>query len=256
MSPLALYIEQVSHHQPLFTPPQHPSVSIYPPSPPDNPIFDSIHSSPMLEKTRTNRILTYPGSFNPPHRGHLHLLKHAFTRGTHDLNVIAAIVLPRSDQSVANKVKAEKGDFTFGVDERRLLWKQDICFPAWAWVYNDSTTSFTIFSQRLIHAAEQDGYSLEFVPLYGAERVTPSSPPTPIFWCKTIIYSDAARAATYQRSSGRLKNLDGCTKWRGLCAPREDQLRHNTTIFMHRAVKTLKTICPPEVNSMLEDGMF
>ena len=255
MSPLALYIEQVSYRGPSFSPLQHPMVSIYPTSPPDNPIFDSIHSSPMLEKTRTNRVLVYPGSFNPPHRGHLHLLKHAFTRGTHDLNVIAAIILPRSDQGVANKVKAEKGNFMFGIDERSLLWKQDICFPPWAWVYNDSTTYFNKFSQRLIRATGKDGYLLEFVFLYGAGFAAPSSPPDPVDGCKTIILCDAARAAEYQRSSGRLKDFDGCTKWRGLRI-REDQLRQTKTVFVNRAVLTMKTICPQEVYSMLEDGMF
>ena len=255
MSPLALYIEQVSYHEPLFFPLHHPTVSIYPPSPPDNHIFDSIHSSPMLEKSRTNRVLAYTGSFNPPHRGHLHLLKHAFTRGIHELNVIAAIILPRSDQSVATKVKAERGNFMFGIDERSLLWKQDICFPPWAWVYNDSTTSFTKFSQRLIQATEKDGYLLEFVPLYGAEIASPSSPPDPVYGCKTIILSNAARAAGYQRSSGRLKDFDGCTKWRGIRI-REDQLREIKRVSVHRAVQTLKTICPQEVYSMLEDGMF
>ena len=247
MSPLALYIEQVIYLEPLFSPLQRPTISIYPPSPPDISIFDSIHSSPMLVKNRTNRVLTYPGSFNPPHRGHLHLLKHAFTRGSYDLNVIAAIILPRSDHSVANKVKAEKGNFMFGINERSLLWKQDICFPAWAWVYNDSTTSFTKFSQRLILAAEKDGYLLEFVPLYGAEGATPSSPPDPVFGCKTIILSDAARAAEYQRSSGRLKDFDGCTKWRGL---------HIHEEYLRKIVQPLKTLCPPEVYSNLEDGMF
>ena len=258
MSPLALYIEQVSYHKPLFSPLQHPTVSIYPPSPPDNPIFDSIHSSPKLEKFRTNRVLTYPGSFNPPHRGHLHLLKHAFTRGTHDLNVIAAIILPRSDRSVANKFKAEKGNFMFGIDERSLLWKQDICFPPWAWVYNDSTTSFTSFSKRLIQATEKDGYSLEFVPLYGADIASPSDPPDPAYGCKMIILSDAARAAGYQRSSGRLsgrlKDFDGCTKWNGLRI-REDQLRIIKRWVIYHAVHTLKTIYPNERDCMLEAGM-
>ena len=185
----------------------------------------------------------------------MHLLKHAFTRGTHDMNVIAAVILPRSDQSVANKVKAEKGNFMFGIDERSLLWKQDICFPPWAWVYNDSTTSFTKFSQRLIRAAEKDGYLLEFVPLYGAEGATPSNPPDPVYGCKTIILSDAARATEYQLSSGRLKDFDGCTKWRGLSI-NEDLLRKCKQVSMHRAVQNLKTICPQDVDSMLEDGTF
>ena len=170
------------------------------------------------------------------------------------MNVIAAVILPRRDQSVANKVKEEKGDFLFGIDERALLWRQDICFPPWAWVYYDRTTSFTIFSQRLIHGTEQDGYSLEFVFLYGAEAASPTSYPDPPYGCKMIIFSDAARAAGYQRSSGRLKDFYGCTKWKGLHF-REDLLRQTKTVSMHRAVQTLQTICPQEVYSMLEDGM-
>lgn len=143
----------------------------------------------------------------------------------------------------------------FGADERSLLWRQDICFPPWAWVYNDRTTSFRIFCQRLIHATEQDGYSLEFVPLYGAGAASSDSPPTPVFECKRIILSDAARVAEYQRSSGRLKDIYGCTKWRRLCF-HEDILRQTKTESMHRVVQGLKTICPQEVHSMLEDGMF
>ena len=253
MSPLALYIEQVSYQSPLFSPLQRPKVSIYPPSPPENSIFDSLHSSPTLEEFRINRILIYRGSFNPPHRGHLHLLKHAFTRGTHDLNVIAAIILPRSDSSVANKVKVENGKFMFGINERSLLWKQDICFPPWAWVYNDSTTSFTNFSSRLIRATKKDGFALEFVPLYGAGIATPSDPPDLTYGCKTIIMSDAARAAEYQHSSGRLKDFSGCTKWRGFCMD-EDLLRQNTKVKLDRVVQTLKTICPQDFYSMLKDG--
>ena len=255
MSPLSLYIEQVNFHGPLYSPCQYPQVSVYPASPPPDQIFDSLHSAPTLEKTRTNRVLAYPGSFNPPHRGHLHLLKHAFTRGTHDLNVIAAIILPASDDSLARKVKEEDGKFMFGIAERSLLWTQDLCFPPWAWVYNGSQTSFTKYSERLIQATKKDGYTLEFVPLYGAGIATPSGPPDPVYGCKTIIMSDAARPSDYQHYSGRLRDFYGCTKWKGLAIDK-DRLRQYANAKANRAAMATQTICPQEAYRMLNDCKY
>ena len=258
MSPLALYIEQVLFHEPQFTPSEHPVITIYPPSPPANEIFDSIHSAPVLEKNQINWIITYCGSFNPPHRGHLHLLKHAFTRGTHDLNVIAAIILPRSDESVARKVREEDGNFMFGYDERCLLWKKDLCFPPWAWVYDCSTASSTQFLEHLKEATGKDGYSIEVIPLYGTGIASPHCPPDPIYNCKRIMMTDAARAAAYQRSSGRLENFNGCTKWAPIAVQEsqiyEDHLRSNITLKANRRLLDMQTICPQEARSMLEDG--
>lgn len=266
MSPLALYVEQVLSPEPLLPSP-NPKVAVYPPSPPQNTIFDSLHSAPMLDKARTNRILIYPGSFNPPHRGHLHLLKHAFLHGAHDLNIVAAIIVPRRDESVSKKVKAEDGKFLFGREERCLLWKQDICFPPWAWVYEYSKTSCTVFSERLIQAAKKDGFSVEFVPLYGPEIASPSSPPVPAYGCETIIMSDAARGAEFFRfsvsrnSDGRAKvrsfvrDFDGCTKWRRIRID-EDELRRHAEAKANRALLAMRTICPQEARSMLEDGMY
>ena len=251
MAPLALYIEQVQSDQSASATPR---VTVYPPSPPNNPIFDSLHSAPFLSKKRTNHILVYPGSFNPPHRGHLHLLKHAFTRGTHDMNVIAAIIHPRSDESLSRKVKAENGKFMFGRRERCLLWKQDICFPPWAWVYENSGASLTQFSKQLIRATEKDGYALEFVPLYGAEGASPSSPPSRGYDCKTIILSDAARAADYQCSSGRLIDFEGYTKWRAVRID-GDLLLCTMRAKARRALKAKQDFPIEEASDMPRDGM-
>ena len=253
MSPLALYIEQVYDHD-AVSPGSDPKVFLYPPSPPDNRIFDSVRSAPILTNTEMNRVLIYPGSFNPPHRGHLHLLKHVFTRGTHDLNVIAAIILPRSDESVCKKVNDEQGLFRFGRAERCFLWKQDVCFPPWAWVYEKSTTSFPAFLDRLAQETQKDGYSIEFVNLYGAGVASPEYPPRPPYGCKTIIMSDVARAANFERSSGRIKDFEGFTKWRRISV-NEAELRRRTKTKVNNAMMDIK-VCPPEICRILKDGMY
>lgn len=176
-------------------------------------------------------------------------------RGAHDLNVIAAIILPRSDESVSRKVKEGDGKFMFGIDERRLLWKQDLCFPPWAWVYENSTTTFTRFSERLIEATKKDGYALSFVPLYGPDVASPSNPPDPVYGCDTIILSDAARVAEYQLFSGRLTNFNGCTKWTGVRVD-EDVLRRTLKVKASHDLRTMKTINPDEARRMLEDGIY
>lgn len=253
-SPLALYIEQVNNYEPM-SPPSHPKVTVYPPSPPSNLIFNSLHSAPNLVKGQTNRVLAYVGSFNPPHRGHLHLLKHVFTRGTHDMNVVAAIVIPMTDEGVSAKVQAEDGNFMFGIEERCLLWKQDPRLPPWAWVYENGFRAFTIFSERLIQESKKDGYQLEFVPLCGAGDASPSSTPRPRFGCKTTIISDAARAADYQLSSGRLENFDEYTRWKRVHVDK-DKLRCCADRKVRHALEVTKDMGSQEARSMPEDGMY
>lgn len=253
MSPLALYIEQVTSHVPV-SPFQHPQVTLYPPSPQNNQIFSSFRSAPTLDKSRTNRVLIYPGAFNPPHRGHLHLLKHVFMRGAHDLNIIAAIILPQSDERVAAKVRNEGGHFMFGKHERGLLWKRDPCFPSWAWVYKDIGVPHTELFQRISQATAKDGYSLEFVPMYGCQIGSPENPPDPVFDCKTIIISDAARAAEYQLPSGRLRDFFGCTKWRRVVVD-QDELHRHAKAKASYAMQAMRTVSLPEADSMLSDGM-
>jgi hypothetical protein len=68
-------------------------------------IFDYgiAHQSPCLKFGRINRILLYPGCFNPPHRDHFEILRHGFGKRDRDICIIAAIVLPLDDESLAKK---------------------------------------------------------------------------------------------------------------------------------------------------------
>ena len=77
---LAPYIRQVYKRTLIDAPTNH-----------EEQVFGCPETAPRLDSSRVNRILVYPGSFNPPHRGHLHLLSHVFHHGVPDLNVVAAI---------------------------------------------------------------------------------------------------------------------------------------------------------------------
>ena len=58
---------------------------------------DPSERRPHLQKPGRNRIMIYPGCFNPPHRGHAAILNAAY-EASHDLNVIAASLRTASRQ--------------------------------------------------------------------------------------------------------------------------------------------------------------
>jgi len=74
------------------------------------PIFDPgiCHTPPDLKPNCINHILLYPGSFNPSHLGHVALLNHGMSAG-HDLNIIAAIIVPLDDKSLDRKLSQQDG---------------------------------------------------------------------------------------------------------------------------------------------------
>ena len=145
----------------------------------------------------------------------------------------------------------------FGIEERSLLWEEDIAFPEWAWVYRDTTRCFSNFLDRLKQAVQKDGYELDFVMMYGPEIGSPDEPPTGAYGCKTIVMSDAARKASFQRSSGRLKIFDNCTMWQRVPVDKERLERHarekahQAMLRMH-----LRNLCVDETQSALDDGML
>jgi len=65
--------------------------------------------------------------------------------------------------------------------------------------------------------------------------------------------SNAAREAHYQRSSGRLEDFIGCTRWKPVPIDKERLERYAGTKALHRLLD-MHTICPKEAQCMLDDG--
>lgn len=188
-------------------------------------IFDYgiTHRPPQLVSDRCNRILLYPGSFNPPHLGHQELLRHAFSRSGSDLNIIAAIVLPLDDTALAWKFKGQTGVQIFTKAQRVRLWKDNV--PSeWYWVYDRSIDEWFTFKDSLTKAILREGFDIEFVLLCGPDYVKMNRVPLVTPWgCKGLLVSDIGRAADFTNGTmDYLTTLNDCEPWETIVSNHEN----------------------------------
>jgi len=201
-SPLATYIESI-HYGDDFPYSR-------------GPIFDYgiTHPSPTLRSDRINSILVYPGSFNPPHRGHFELLRHGFMKSGRDMNIIAAVVLPLDDESLVKKLIGHKSPLIFTKAERIRLWN-GYGRSDWYWTYDRSTDEWFESQRRISKTISKDGFDISWTMLCGPDYVQIHQvPQIPVWGCKDIIISDAGRAADFTPCAvKRLTSLNGCGTW-------------------------------------------
>ena len=120
---------------------------------------------PQLDASRTNVILYYRGSFNPPHRGHMAVLWHAYYQLAKSLNVVAAFIRLNNDEGVQRKCEEHGGNRALSKEHRTRLWMEDPRFPPWAWIKEDDTDSETLLRNIRKHA-RKDGYRVQFADLW------------------------------------------------------------------------------------------
>ncbi|KAL8777974.1 MAG: hypothetical protein Q9213_007626 [Squamulea squamosa] len=161
--------------------------------------------NPKLDRSGTNVILIYRGSFNPPHRGHLAVLWHAYHQLVQDLNIIAAIIRPSHDDRLQIKYRnRESKPFVITLSDRARLWKEDPHFPPWAWGFTgflSETGGCSILQKKLKALARKDACRIRFADLCGPDRT-----PETTFSEMTII-TDVAREAKYDQQ-GLLEEFD------------------------------------------------
>ncbi|KAI4274368.1 MAG: hypothetical protein LQ337_004001 [Flavoplaca oasis] len=160
--------------------------------------------NPLVDQSRTNVILIFRGSFNPPHRGHLALLWHTFHQVAQDLNIIAAFIRPLNDDRVRSKYRlrsSETEHLIVPLKDRARLWVEDPHFPPWAWVFTEWTDSpggCSLLRTQLEALAKKDRCRFRFADLFGPDCI-PKQLENP---SAMTISSNVAREALYDDQGG------------------------------------------------------
>lgn len=221
-------------------------------------IFDYgiTHRPPFLKSGRINRILVYPGSFNPPHRGHFELLRHGFGEAGRDMNTIAATVLPLDDESLVKKLRGQENALIFTKAERIRLWK-GYGSSDWCWIFDGSVSEWCGFQKRLTQAITKDGFDISWVVLCGPDYVKVNEVPSmPVWGCKDIIVSDVGRPADFiSPAVNRLKALEGCKAWEKAVLDLKALQRYakEVTSWVYSGTFMIAPIC---ARRMLDEGGF
>ncbi|KAK6218964.1 hypothetical protein QIS74_06173 [Colletotrichum tabaci] len=162
---------------------------------------------PLLRKGQTNRVLFYAGCFNPPHIGHLGFLQRAF-EGTHDINVIAAVILPLDSHSLRSKRRVNGQDLILPKSDRVRLWRSDArMLPEW-WVYDGTVEEWDIIRDKVEEAIERDGFDFQFVAMSGPDHISRFRTYSGWSWsCFETVTSDAGRHSDLVKRDGSLYTL-------------------------------------------------
>jgi cytidyltransferase-like protein len=192
---------------------------------------------PLLSKDRVNRVLIYPGSFNPPHVGHLAVLRHAF-ESCPDLNIVAGIVLPARVEHIEKKNYQSGRCLALSEEQRLELWKRDARFPAWAFAPRYKSSQLT---EEIANAAKKDGYEILYIGLGGPDIWDFSLPPTHMYTSFTEhLISDAARGARFLGPDGVPQPIERYTTWKRLeldLQPGAERLRRTKRRLRNSSVK-------------------
>ncbi|KAI2468741.1 hypothetical protein F4781DRAFT_397202 [Annulohypoxylon bovei var. microspora] len=170
----------------------------------------------------TNRILLYNGCFNPPHRGHLAHLTHAFRHGGPDLALVGAVVLVAGDEYLRWKIRAGSGVLRLDVAKRVRLWNGALGLRGgdyvsededeggdgeegegaannWCWVLPEN--SWPCIADDLDRMLEANKFAVEYVRLAGGDKVQVDSVEHGVWECRTILTTDVSRPLGFYDST-------------------------------------------------------
>ncbi|KAM0438747.1 hypothetical protein ACHAPT_001505 [Fusarium lateritium] len=182
----------------------------------------SAKSPPILRPRGVNRILLYPGSFNPPHQGHLDLLRYVFENAGEDLHIVGAIVIMTDETRLEDKLSNEENPLILTREERVRLWRGNGIPVDWVWIYDRSEASWAEFRPQLAREFSKDHIEVKFILLGGPDAISAEGTYNPEYWnCPDSITSDVSRPVDF-RYPNTLRQLAGCSMWE---KPTYDQAR-------------------------------
>ncbi|OJJ50551.1 hypothetical protein ASPZODRAFT_206906 [Penicilliopsis zonata CBS 506.65] len=187
------YIRRIQGYSPVFEPGRQTQIE-----------------APQLQAGRVNRILFYPGSFNPPHVGHSALLQHVFKTSASHMNFIAAVVFPLDDEALVERLESDRNPLVLKKHERIRLWRGHGPAAGHVWVYDHPVSSWWQLHDRLIQDVARDGFKLEISVLFGPDNLSQLEEfPAQPWGCNECLFSDIGRDAVI--TSGHKDSSPGLT---------------------------------------------
>lgn len=177
-------------------------------------IDDNSDDQPMLKRPGVNRILLFPGSFNPPHKGHAELLRYVFEHARDELNIVACIIIMTNEERLEEKTSEEANPLILTRNQRISLWRGAGIPLTRTWIYNKSQAEWAQFRSRLTRNIKRDQIDVKFIILTGPDCIGHTGASDPKQWnCREAITSDVSRATDY-RGDNSMRQISAHTPWK------------------------------------------
>jgi len=165
------YLQAALHH-PSFA----GTVSIYHP-----PLLHlPSNHIPPLSRTKLNTLLLYPGSFNPPHVGHLATIQYLY-RHRHTLHITTLFLYCDPTSTIHSKKKKFgkvilplnlRNEIFYNTPELTPLIKEN-----WLKILIGTITSHILFLRHLTDSISSDGWDIKLVGFLGGDKLSIASAP-------------------------------------------------------------------------------
>ena len=140
------------------------------PSPADQQLSSGILSK-NNEHPITDGVLVYRGAFNPPHLGHLAVLRSGIKART-NLHVMATMTVVHPDSYLETKNEQADENFIVTWQDRARLWAchPDLNFDSPTWVRAARERIWDTFEKDLVDKTREQGYRVGLVELMEIDK--------------------------------------------------------------------------------------
>jgi hypothetical protein len=180
---------------------------------------------PRLRHDARNQIHLYPGSFNPPHQGHLATIRYLSER-RHELGIVAMFIFADPDEIIRTKDK-KWGDIILPRDLRNTMFAQipelaQLIASGWLYLLVGDMEGHIQVLRSTTDLISEAGFNVKLVGFLGGDKLSVESPPhlppgdlTAWGPLDEFLIINARRPVDFYvpGEDENPRNLPGCTRW-------------------------------------------